>query len=505
MHLSNAAQVREADRIQIEERHVPGILLMEQAGRLAAEAILIRFPDQLEYLILAGPGNNGGDGLVIARYLFLAGKEVQVLLSHTGERYVGDAKINYKILAELPVPLLLYGEEVLDDIFRSFGRPPILIDALLGTGIQSKLRAPISDLIRELKTFDLQTIAIDLPSGLNASTGEAVNAPLTAQLTLSFQLPKVCHSITPASLYCGELVVLDIGIWSDTIDQLGIQRHLMTETWFQQVRRIRPLDAHKGTMGHLLVIGGSQDMAGAIALTGLASLKTGVGLSTVLAPSSCRSVVLNTAPELMCIASENRNKKRLGSDSLSLFEEVLGHKQAVILGPGLGLHEETAAFVETILPRIQVPLVLDADALNLLSQHPEWWNMLPDSTILTPHPGEMKRLTGLENVNMRRLEIAERLAQDRHVIVVLKGAGTIIALPDGRTYVNTTGNPGMATAGSGDILTGMIGSLLAQGYEPEKAAAMAVFLHGRAGDQAAQTLGQASLTARDIANHIRLQ
>ncbi|MEM7368246.1 MAG: NAD(P)H-hydrate dehydratase [Bacteroidota bacterium] len=504
MRLSNAAQIREADRIQIEDRHLPGILLMEQAGRLAADRILEYAPDQHSYFILAGPGNNGGDGLVIARYLYLAGKEAQVLLSHPGERYQGDALINYRILAELPVPMLQYEEESLDDMIRSFDHQPILIDALLGTGIQSVLRPPVSQLIEDIRTFSLHTIAIDLPSGLSASTGESINSPLRADLTLTFQLPKVCHHITPASLLCGKVEVIDIGIWPEVIQQLGIQRYLLTEDWLQAQHKPASLDAHKGTMGHLLSIGGSRNMAGAIALCGYASLKSGVGLSTVLTPGSCRSIVLGLAPELMCISSGDMYAAKLDAKSLDLFDQYLVNKQAVVIGPGLGTHPDTAALLEAILPRIQVPLVLDADALNLLSQHPAWWNMLPDSTILTPHPGEMRRLVELESIHRRRLEIAERLAQDRQVIVVLKGAGTIVALPDGTSYVNTSGNPGMATAGSGDVLTGIIGSCLAQGYSAGIAAAMAVYLHGKSGDLAAANSGMASLTARDLCHHIRM-
>ena len=504
MLLSNAAQIREADRIQIEERHLPAILLMEQAGRMATERILASYPDHQEFLILAGPGNNGGDGLVIARYLYLAGKEVQVLLSHPGERFAGDAEINYHILAELPVPLLLYGEEMLEEVIRSFRQAPILVDALLGTGIQSNLRPPVSDLIQEIRPYQLPTIAIDLPSGLGASTGEAINSPLSAQLTLTFQLPKICHYVTPASLHCGQVEVIDIGIWPEVISQLGIQRQLLTEEWFQQQWTSPATDAHKGSMGHLLTIGGSRDMAGAVALTGLASLRTGVGLSTILAPGSCRNIVLANSPELMCIAAGDLYAARLTPGVLDRLDSMLPKKQAVALGPGLGSHPETANLIGALLPRIQVPMVLDADGLNLLAQNPDWWNMLPDSTVITPHPGEMKRLTGLDNVNSRRLEVAERLAQDRNVVVVLKGAGSIVALPDGQTFVNTSGNPGMATAGSGDVLTGMIGALLARGIAPGIAAAIGVYLHGRAGDLAAKEVGMSSLTARDITRNISL-
>ena len=339
---------------------------------------------------------------------------------------------------------------------------------------------------------------------MSASTGEAINEVLPACLTLTFQLPKICHYVSPASLLCGEVRVLDIGIWPEVIDQLAIQRFLLTEGWFHQSWTPPAIHAHKGTQGHLLLIGGSRNMAGAVALAGKASLKSGAGLCTLFTPESCRVVALSTAPELMCVATASTSAPWLHPEALDLLEAFLAGKQAVALGPGMGTHPETAEFMEGLLPRIQVPLVLDADGLNLLSRHPDWWNMLPDSTILTPHPGEMKRLTGLDNVSERRLEIAERLAQDRNVIVVLKGAGSIVALPDGTSYVNTSGNPGMATAGSGDVLTGMIGAILARGVEPGIAAALGVYLHGKAGDVAATSQGVSSLIATDIIRHIRI-
>ena len=504
MRLANTTQIREADRLQIEERQVPGILLMEQAGQQAALVISQQFPDQQSFLILAGPGNNGGDGLVIARYLYLAGKDVQVLLSHPPERYLGDALLNYHIIGELPIPLLLWSEEDIAEIVDSFSTPPLLIDALLGTGIQESLRDPILSILNQLRPLNLPVVAIDLPSGLSADTGELINPPLPTHTTLTFQLPKICHAVSPAAQACGKVVVLDIGIWPEVIDQLGIQREWLTKGWLAQQVIPRPLDGHKGSFGHALLIGGSRDMSGAIALSGMAAVRGGAGLVSVFTPMSCRQTVLQHVPEAMCLGMGDQMRSFLQAKDLPQLEEALVGKRVVAIGPGIGTREETADLIEGLLPRIQVPLVLDADALNLLSERPEWWNMLPESTILTPHPGEMRRLMDFPTLTQRRLEAAERLAQDRNVIVVLKGAATIIALPDGRSFVNSTGNPGMASGGTGDVLTGFLAALLAQGYELGIAAAMAVFLHGQAGDQAAAALGQASVTAREVIRQFRL-
>jgi len=501
MLLANTAQIRKADQIQIFEKKLPGIILMEEAGSLSAKAIQRHYPDQKSFLIAAGPGNNGGDGLVIARYLHLTGREVQVLLSHPIERYEGDAKINYQVLAELPVPLILYGEEPLEVIVNSFMERPLLIDALLGTGIQSELREPASLIIRELSTFSLRTIAIDLPSGLGAHTGELINMPLKADLTLTFQLPKICHAVMPAAASCGKIEVLDIGIWPEVITALDIQRRLLDPDFLKAYVKDRQTEGHKGSFGHVLAVGGSENMAGAISMTAYAGMRAGAGLFSVLCPEEVKQTVLNHSPEVMCRAGEG---KRLTSLSLPLFDEMLKEKKAVVMGPGMDTQKESLEFFKEALPMIQVPLVLDADALNLLAANPELWAFLPESTILTPHPGEMKRLSGLENVNDRRLETAERMAQDREVIVVLKGSDTLIALPDGRTFVNPTGNPGMGTGGSGDVLTGIIGALLAQGYEPWMAACLGVFAHGQAGDRAAAKLGMGRMTALDIARQLNV-
>ncbi|TAE51416.1 MAG: NAD(P)H-hydrate dehydratase [Bacteroidetes bacterium] len=500
MLLSTAAQIREADRIQIEEKQVPGILLMEQAGRMAALKINELYPSHMSFLVLAGPGNNGGDGLVIARYLHLAGKEVQVLLSHEPERYKGDALINHRILSELPVPLLLYTEDDLDEVLASFDQTPLLIDALLGTGIRDPLRGTVAEIIGRLATRPNPVIAIDLPSGLDADTGEQINPVLVAVHTLTFQLPKICHYVTPAANTCGQVHVLDIGIWPEVIDQLNIRRSLITHAFLRKHYRPRNKDAHKGSYGHVLMVGGSRFMPGAVALATYAASCAGAGLVTAFTPEVCRQSVSSLCPEAMCIFTEGPH---LGPRDLAAFDAALKGKSVVALGPGIGTHPDTLAFLTQALPMIQVPLVLDADGLNLLASHPELWLSLPDPVILTPHPGEMARLTGRNNINERRLEAAERLAQDRNVILVLKGAGTLVALPDGRTYVNTTGNPGMASGGSGDVLTGILAACLAQGYPAEVAAPLGVFLHGKAGDLAAQQVGMEGVTARRIAEGVR--
>jgi len=507
MLLANSTQIREADRIQIREHAFPGILLMEEAGRLATQALLDSFPYKTEFVILAGPGNNGGDGLVMARHLFLKNKQVRVLLSHDPDRYKGDAKINYEILRELPVFILQWTDKAcLEKLLTGF-QNPVLIDALLGTGIQSKLRAPISDIIQSFSSLNLDIVAIDLPSGLNADTGSITNEPLSAQHTFTFQLAKICNYVYPAAAFCGKVKTLDIGIWPQVIKQLGIKREILNDNFVMNHYNSRLSNTHKGSFGNILVVGGSKAYAGAIAMTAFAALKGGAGLVTVFAPGACRSICNQLSPELINRSSSEED--HLVSKDLALFKLLLEEKDAVIIGPGMGQEKETGAFLEKIFPLISIPSVWDADALNILASKPQLLKALPPAAILTPHPGEMQRLghisspADMATVSTHRLEYTENFTQDYPCTLVLKGAGTIVACSDGRSFINTSGNPGMATAGSGDILSGIIGALIGQGYESGIAAAMGVYLHGKAGDVAAAKYGQEGMLASDIARELR--
>lgn len=498
MYLATADQIRQADRIQINEKAYPGVLLMERAGQQCAHWLLDQFPDQQTYLIMVGPGNNGGDGLVIARYLYLAGKEVKILMSHTGDRFQVDALINYRIIQHLPILVLPYQADAFATAMESFGQQPVILDALLGTGIRKAPRGPVKDLISAMIETPATVIAIDIPSGLEANSGHVSFQVAPAEATLTFQVPKICHYVYPAAAVCGTPVVLDIGLWPAVMGDLGIQRRVLTHQIVQVWQKTRKPAGHKGTFGHVLIAGGSERLAGAVALTALATMRAGAGLSTVLTVEACRQVVLNQVPETMVYAQAGAYLNRQAAQGgISLLEG----KKAVVIGPGLGRSDQSLKFLKEILPKIKVPLVLDADALNLLSQGNGLWDLLPQTVILTPHPGEMQRLTGDTSSKTYRLEAAEKLAYQKQVTVVLKGAGTIIAFPTGKTYVNPTGNPGMGTAGSGDVLAGVIGGLLAQGYSVKEATCMGVYLHGLAGDLVAAELGESALMARDLIHY----
>lgn len=492
MLLASAAQIREADRVMIEDLGYPGILLMESAGRLSAEVLLRRYPHH-SFCILAGPGNNGGDGLVIARYLAAAGRSVQVLLSHPFENYKGDAALARNALHGSGVPVI--GTDAALAALQQCPSDTLLIDALLGTGAAGPLRGTIADLIAAARQTGLPVVAIDLPSGLDADTGFCANEALAAQLTLTFQAPKPCHVVYPAAALCGEVQVLDIGIWPHVLAGLGIQRRVSDVLQLRAWHQPRQPEGHKGSHGHALLIGGSHAYAGAAALAAHAALRVGAGLCSACVPEPVRPAILGMGPEVMVQAVAG---DILSAEALTDLPRLLSGKQAIAVGPGLGQGPEQLAFLQGLLPLCQAPLVLDAAALNLLAAHPELWPLVPRGSILTPHPGEMRRLDPACDPVNRRLEAAEAFAQRHGVILVLKGAGTVIALPDGRTWVNPTGNPGMGKGGSGDVLTGVILGLLAQGYAPEVAAVMGVFLHGRAGDLAVLDTGLEGLLASDL-------
>lgn len=507
MLLANSQQIREADRIQIEEHHYPGIILMEEAGRKSAKFLLEAYPDSHQtFLLLAGPGNNGGDVLVIARHLYLQARKFTLLLSHSPEKYKGDAGINFRILNEMPFSYEIWeSKEQLDPLISNLGKP-VIVDGLLGTGITDKLRGSIAEIIAHLREKELECVAIDLPSGLDASTGMLLNTPIKAQYSLSFQLPKVCHYVYPAADYCGKVEVFDIGLWPSVIHKLGISRRILQLDWLKGIYKKRKKNSHKGTFGHVLLIGGSEPYAGAIALAGFAALKAGAGLVTVFAPEACRNVCNLLAPEIMFRASSDR--KHLVEKDTDTLKALIPAMDAMVIGPGMGQAKETHDFFKLLIPLLNCPFVLDADGLNLLTQHPILFKFFSSETILTPHPGEMKRLLEMTNKDItkdmldERLELSEGFAKVLGITLVLKGAGSIIACPNGNTYINTNGNAGMATAGSGDVLSGIIAALLAQGYPAEQAASLGVFLHGRAGDIAADKLGEEGLLASDIAKNL---
>lgn len=504
----SATQMREADRRTIEELGLPGAVLMENAGTAVAEVIRARFPQAARLLILCGRGNNGGDGFVIARRLEALRPTVVLLGSRHDVQ--GDARLHLGIY-ERTGGLVREAPDV--EAWRATAQEcladaDLIVDALFGTGLT---RAPegvassvIEDVVAHRQRRAVPLVAVDLPSGLPSDSGEVPWPTLSADVTVTFAAPKCGHVLPPACDRVGELIVADIGIPFELLES-GARLGLLEAADAARAFPRRAPGAHKGDYGHLLVVGGSVGKTGAAILAATAALRSGAGLVTVATASPALPVIAAARAELMTEPLAATEAGTIAAEALERVLALAADRDALVLGPGLGQHPETRTFVRELVRRCAKPLVLDADGLNALCgssgcagatdllrrEHP---------TIATPHPGEMARLIGqaTRDVQRQRLETARRLAVETGATIVLKGQRTVIARADGYTAVNPTGNPGMATAGAGDVLSGLIGALLARGHEAWLAATAAVYVHGAAGDLAAGRLGQESLVAGDL-------
>jgi len=506
MKAVTAGQMQALDKKTIEEYGVPGLVLMENAGIGVFHAISSRFSERLSggTLVVCGPGNNGGDGLVVARQLFQRGFPVEIVLLSGDERFKGDAATNLAIAKSLEIPiryLLDEGKvEAEIDLFKAF---PIIVDAIFGTGLSRPLEGRFKAAVDAINKSGARIVSVDIPSGLSADTGTPLGIVIKADLTVTMALPKLGHILSPGAFYTGELEVVEIGIPSKEIERADIKGELLDDVTIKGLMKERPPWGHKGTFGHLVVVSGSRGKTGAAALCALGALRTGAGLVTVAAPSSAQKTISTVLPpEAMTLwLSEDPETGQIADRAKEGLEAFLEGKSAVVAGPGIGLSPASRSIQKWLMKMCPHPMVVDADCLTTLSED---LSMLKDARgprVLTPHPGEMARLLGKtsKEIQERRLESALFLAQTTSSHVVLKGARSIIAAPDGRFSVNPTGNPGMGSGGMGDTLSGIIGGLLAQGYPPFDAARIGVYAHGHAGDILKKTMGPMGYTASDLA------
>lgn len=506
MKLLSAAQIRQLDRATIQEQRTTSTALMERAATAVAEWFLARFDlaDAPDVLLLCGPGNNGGDGLALARMLYLAGYPVRLGLLPAA-RYADDYQYNHHVLPKV-IPIQELGPDSLPDL-----RPATLVvDALFGTGLTRPLAGVAAAVVAHLNASRVRVVAIDLPSGLLPDAPQpAPAAPVVrATYTVSFGPPKLAFLLPQNAEYVGEWHVEDIRLSQTFIEQADTPWHYTafppppTADWplapaprpeIQLPKR--PKFAYKNTFGHALLLAGSRGKVGAAVLSAGACLRGGVGLLTVAVPGCGYDIVQTTRPEAMCLADKQ-------ADFISELPDLTSF-QAIGIGPGLGQHDASRAVLERLLREAKVPLVLDADALNILGAHRELLDLLPEHTVLTPHLGEFARLTEKTSDDYHRLDLLRAFAQKHKCIVVLKGAYTATAAPDGQVYFNGTGNPGMGTGGSGDVLTGLLLALRAdQRLDALLATRLAVLTHGHAGDLAAVETGEAGLVAGDLVAHI---
>ena len=494
MKILSTEQIRLADQYTIAHEPIASIDLMERAATALFGWIRQRLNPDSKVMIFAGMGNNGGDGLALARLLFEQGHQVAVYLVRYTQQMSPDCAGN---LARLQEYTQVETHEILgENDFPEIGNDSIVVDAIFGSGLNKAVSGFTASLIRWINDADPLVIAVDIPSGLFADQalksqkGEVIQA----DYTLTFQWPKLAFLLPENDVFVGRWEVLPIGLHPDFIRQTETNHHLVEPEQVRSILRNRPKFSHKGTYGHALLIAGSENKSGAAILAAKACMRAGAGLLHVHLPGASVVSMQTAFPEAMISRDESEV-------CFSHLPELAAY-QAVGVGPGLGMEASTASALKLLIQECKVPMVFDADALNLLAENKTWLAFLPPNTILTPHPKEFERMTSAYANGFERLELQRKLAMRHKIIVVVKGAHTTICLPDGKCYFNSTGNPGMATAGSGDVLTGMILGLLAQGYSPAKAALLGVYLHGLAGDLAAEKTGMESLISSDIIAHL---
>jgi len=499
MKIVSAAEMREIDRVTTERFDVPSLTLMENAGSGVADFVLQNFPDANRVNVVCGKGNNGGDGFVAARKLREAGRKVIVVLLANPNELRGDAAEMLKRMGFAPEVASTSVEFV--KARARLGEDDLLLDAILGTGFRPPVSGLYAEAIAAMNATETPIVAVDIPSGADADAmGPQVGAVARADAVVTFTAPRPAHVF--GDLTDGPTVAIPIGSPNGAITST-LQLNLITAEEVARLIGPRPRDANKGSFGHVLVIGGSVGKAGAAALAGMSALRTGAGLSTVATPKSVLATVAGFHPELM---TEPCEETEAGTISLRALEyahidNLVKGKTVLAVGPGISRDDETSEFVRTVVEKYPMSIVLDADGLNAFDGTADKLSGKGRALVITPHPGEMARLTGLSipEVQRDRIGVARSFAREHEVIVVLKGHRTLIAQPDGEVWVNTTGNPGMATGGTGDVLTGMVAGMLAQ--NPQKiieAVTAAVHLHGLAGDIACETMGEQSLVATDL-------
>jgi NAD(P)H-hydrate epimerase len=504
--LVGAAAMRALDRHTIETLGVRGELLMESAGRAVAEVVLAEraAAGGGEVLVACGAGNNGGDGLVVARHLALLGVPVRVALVADAKRLAPDAAANRERARRAGVRI--------DATLRAAGAG-VIVDALLGTGLTRPVTGPPAAAIRRINAARprARVVAVDLPSGLDADTGQVLGAAVQADVTVTIALPKLGLALEPGRSLAGRIIVARIGI-ADRAPGVRPDAALWTAAAAAARLPARPRHGHKGTFGHVLVVAGSRGKTGAAALTAEAAARAGSGLVTIACPAGVNEILEVKCTEMMTAPVPDTAEGALATAALAPILALARERDVVALGPGLGREDETQKLVRDLVVRLARPLVVDADGLFPFAAEsarrgkgavaaPSAWKARKAATILTPHPGEAARLLGssAEDVNRDRLAAARRLAEATGAVVLLKGAASVVAGPDGRAVVNPTGGPTLGTGGTGDVLTGLVAALLAQGVEPFEAAALGAWLQGRAGDRLAARRGAAGILAGEVA------
>jgi hydroxyethylthiazole kinase-like uncharacterized protein yjeF len=500
-----SSEMRVIDRVTSERFGVPSLTLMENAGSAVAKFAIASYPHAKSFGVICGKGNNGGDGFVAARKLQHAGREVRLLLLADPAELHGDAAANFARLQKNTAPDKPNGGSLV--IFNAWGEPAfreifscdVLIDAILGSGFRPPVGGVYAEAIAKINSATMPVLVVDVPSGVDADVvGDQTGAVARADAIVTFTAPRPAHVF--GNLTSGPTVIAAIGSPPEAIES-SLNLQVITPKEIAQLVGPRQRDSNKGMYGHVLVAGGSLGKTGAVVMSGFSALRTGAGLVTVASPKSALGIIAGYHPELMTEPLSETDAGSIAKEAIEDFNRIAENKTVLAIGPGISRDPSTAEFVRAVVTKTQIPVVLDADGLNAFEGRAQELNGEGRILVLTPHPGEMARLTGLSTAAIQRdrVNVARTFARDHQLILVLKGDRTIIANPEGESWVNTTGNPGMATGGTGDILTGMVAALLAQNPKRAFLAVLAaVYLHGLAGDVAEESTGEQSLVATDL-------
>jgi ADP-dependent NAD(P)H-hydrate dehydratase / NAD(P)H-hydrate epimerase len=506
MKIVTAKEMQALDKETIGGHGVPGLHLMENAGR--------RVFDEIQRLsggvrgkratIIAGKGNNGGDGLVVARHLKRAGAAVSVYLLANEDEISPDARASLAAYKKIRGKFYPKSSFDLSGLQTRLAESDLVVDAIFGTGLSSPVKGLAAEAISAINASSKPVVSIDLPSGINADTGDVMGVAVTAKLTVTLALPKLGLFLYPGADHVGLLKIVDIGIPEALVDRLRVRIELLTANQMADLLPRRPANSHKGTFGHTAVIAGSVGKTGAAVMASLSALRAGAGMVTLAVPESLEARLPSRPWEIMTLPLPETADHTISLSAEKALLQFLEGKAAAAIGPGLSAQAETQELVRNLIRQNEIPTVLDADGLNAFGEKAALLSQARAPLILTPHPGEMARLSGLstEKIQRDRPEAAGQFSQEHRVHVVLKGARTVVADPSGLLSINPTGNPGMATAGTGDVLTGIIAGLLSQGLSAAGAAKLGVYLHGLAGDLAAAQRGPMGLIAGDLIEQI---
>ena len=500
MRVVSAHTMQEIDKQAIKECGIPGLQLMESAGRSCVEEIIAEFGLHGRSVIMAGKGNNGGDGYVIARLLGQKGWNVKVIILADREQITGDAAANLEKLPGSVINHCTHEGQLFALYMEEIVQADVIVDALLGTGLRSDVSGVYLEAIDLMNASGRPVVSVDIPSGIHGTTGRVQGDAVRAYLTVTFAFAKLGHVLYPGAEHTGRLVVADIGIPPMLMETVS-GYDFLNEDMMRPMLHRRDRQAHKGHFGHCLIIAGSTGKTGAAALSANSAVRTGSGLVTLAVAESIHTILEIKTTEAMTVPLPDSGSGYLTNSAFPAIEKLLVGKDAVAIGPGLDRHPGTYALVQNLVETVTLPLVIDADGLNALAEDiTVLKRKKSEQVILTPHPGEMSRLLGtsISDVDAIRISVAQEFARNFGVYLVLKGARTIIASPDGSAAINGSGNPGMATGGMGDVLTGIIVSLLGQGYAAWDACRLGVFLHGFTADMIAEEKGETGINASDV-------